>query len=122
MSFADIKAQMRRDVHASFAVPCHYVSAASGFDRRFDIDFDGQTITARFQDRLQQSNSGGGGWAQIIEGVTRVTFNREELEAAGIVPAQFDVVEFIDYGVSAKLQLRDPYDGPIEERWTVSAA
>ena len=110
MSFADIKAQARRDVHAAFAVPGTLTRDATVFD-----------VAVRFQDRIQTSPEPTG-WSTIIEGVTRIAFNREQLATLALTPHQYDVVHLTDYGFSVKLQQRDPYDGPIDERWTVSPA
>lgn len=108
---------MRRDLHAEMALPCAYVAPGGG---------DPVPLTARFHDKNRTGGDlGSQGWATIQEGVTRVIFNREELVAVPVVPAQYGTVTFPDFladgdDLVVKLTVREPYDGPIEERWGVA--
>lgn len=122
MTFLDVKAQARRKVHQVFALPC---SLARGFR-----DGSGPILlTARLHDKLAVGGDlAGGGYATIIEGVTRAIFNREELATADaglpVVLERGDHVTFFNYqgighDVTVELDARDPYDGPINERWSV---
>lgn len=122
MNFALVKAKARRGVHAALAVPCFYYDVDTyGFNRQFNRWFSGRMpITARFHDRISPFQAPTTGYAAIIEGITRVVLNREQLAALGVVTKQYDIIEFVDYGLFVKLQQRDPYDGPITEKWTVS--
>lgn len=112
MSFADIKAQMRRDVHAAFALSCVYTGPGE----------EPRDLTVRFHDK---NRTGGDmnaqGWATVIEGVTRVSFNREELAETGVTPKQYGVLYFPDYDFTMTLSLKEPYDGPIDENWGVAS-
>jgi len=71
----------------------------------------------------------GEGYATIVEGVSRVVFNREELAVlnagTAVAPVRGDRVVFSDYfavGQPAILELdaRDAFEGPIDEKWAVT--
>ena len=118
MTFLAEKARTRRNVHRAFAVPCLFGD-------------DSVALTARFHDKMSLGGDiePGVGYANIIEGITRVIFDREELAAAdggfGVTPTRGDRIVFPDYmGISGdltvELDARDPYDGPIDEKWSVA--
>lgn len=119
MSFLDLKARTRRLVQQTFAVPCVLQTGAGSF-----------TVTARHHNKMALGGDiAGEGYASIIEGINRVIFNREELSALddgiGVTPARGDRVIFFDYNgtgldVTVELDARDPFDGPIDEKWTVA--
>lgn len=119
MSFQAIKARTRRTAHATFAVPCVLQNGSGSFP-----------LTARLHDRIVLGGDlNSSGFAGILEGVQRVIFNREELSAAddgfGITPARGNILTFADYlgtghDVVVELDARDPYDGTITEKWSVT--
>lgn len=124
MNFLDLKAKGRRTVHSAFAVPCVLARGTRGGSADFPL-------TARFHNRMVLGGDiASEGYAGIIEGVQRVIFNREQLLVSGylgaaLVLARGDQITFADYNGSGQsvtivLDVRDPYDGPIDEKWTVA--
>lgn len=112
MSFADLKAQARRDVHATFAVPCVY---------RGPNGAGPYNLNARLHTKIVVGGDlQGGGYSQIIDGVTRAVFNREELVTAGVVLRARGRVTFPDYNITLELDVRDTLSGPITEKWSVA--
>jgi hypothetical protein len=112
MSFADIKATTRRNVHKEFAVPTNYYAPGSTTPI---------ALSARLHGKLVQGGDlSGQGYSVIIENVTRLVFNREELATMNVSPANGSTVHFLDYDVWVTLDTRDPYDGPINERWALA--
>lgn len=117
MSFQDAKAAQRRKVHATFATAAVYFAPG---------ETSGVDITARFHQRnVTGGDINSSGYAAITEGVTRVVFNREDLDNDGVVVARGGIVMFPEYDgpemdVYVVLTERDPYDGPITEKWTVA--
>lgn len=119
MTFLDLKARTRRTVHATFAVPCVLQTGEGSWN-----------ATARLHNKMAIGGDiESQGYAGIIEGINRVIFNREELnaldEGLGVIPARGDRVTFPDHNgsgmdVTVELDARDPYDGPIDEKWTVA--
>lgn len=119
MTFHDIKAKSRRDVHRTFAVPCVLTTVDGTF-----------SCTARLHGRMVLGGDiAGEGYATIVEGVSRVVFNREELAVlnagTAVAPVRGDRVVFSDYfavGQPAILELdaRDAFEGPIDEKWAVT--
>lgn len=111
MNFAEIKMRSRRAVHKTLAVPCLYRGPGGLAE---------VAITARLHDRIVQGGDASGGYATIIEGVTRAVFDREELTAKGVTLRKRGRVTFPDYGVTLELDVRDAYDGPVTEKWSVA--
>lgn len=115
MSFLDIKAQTRRTVHATFAVPCVLTTGDGSFD-----------VTARLHGKVMVGGDiESQGYSVTLEGVFHVVFNREELSVLGLRPIRSDRVTFHDYigpgqDVAVELDARDEYDGPIDEKWSVA--
>lgn len=112
MGFAEIKAMSRRAVHQAFAVPCQY----RGPGGIASID-----LTARLHTKtVVGGDLQGGGYSTVIEGVTRAVFNREELALRGVTLRKRGRVTFPAYGTTLELDVRDPYEGSITERWSVA--
>lgn len=63
----------------------------------------------------------GGGYAEIIEGVTRALFDRTEIEMLGVTLTRKGRLVFPG-GVTVDLDTRDADDGGITEAWTVTRA
>jgi len=125
VSFLDLKTRTRRDVHSRFAVPCTVATGSRGGSG--DVP-----LTARFHNKMAL---GGDilseGYANIIEGIQRVIFNREEFVTAvnggQLTLSRGDVVTFPNYmgpnqDLVVVLDARDPHDGPIDEKWSVGPA
>lgn len=111
MSGYEAMAALRRDVHEVFALPCRYTGPGE----------PPRDLSVRFHDKnRQQVSVDTTGWATIMEGVTRVVFNREELADKNVTPRVNGKVYFWVNDLELKLVLMDPYDGPVEERWTVA--
>lgn len=110
MSFAGIKAQARQDVHDTFAVACEYRETESSV---------AIPLTARLHTRIVVGGESGG-YASIIEGVTRAVFDRTELAAKTVVLKRNALVTFTDYGLTFVLDIRDPKSGPVTEKWSLA--
>lgn len=112
MDFAEIRTMARRVVHETFAVPCLYL--APGAITRVPL-------TARLHSKMVVGGDlAGGGYATVIEGVTRAVFNREALKAAGVSLRKRGQVTFLDYQQSFELDVRDTFEGTVTEKWSVA--
>jgi hypothetical protein len=109
--WADVKADARRTVHETFAVRCLYRAPGQN---------DTVEVSARLHTRMVVGGAEGAGYATIVEGVTRVIFDREELIVKGVRPRRNGLVTFPDYGSSFALDVRDDYAGAITERWSLA--
>jgi hypothetical protein len=110
-SFAEAKANARRAVHATFGVRALFKDTPTSTPVE---------LSARWHSRLVLEGVIDGAGAQVIEGVDRVVFDREELAAKGVAPKYGDIVTFPDYGnFEVQLAERQPYDGPVSEIWGV---
>lgn len=115
--FAALKAMARRTVHDTFAVRCVYTAPGSATPVE---------LRARLHSKLAVGGDIGGGYATILEGVSRAVFNREQLALVPVVLTRNGSVVFPDYVISGQpltyiLENRDPIEGPINERWTLGA-
>lgn len=110
--FAAVKTSARREVHKTFGVRALYTPPGGG---------NITELSARLHTRIQVGGDGGNaGYATIIEGVTRIVFNREQLADKGLVLRKNGRIEFPDYGSNFVLDIRDTYAGKITEKWSVS--
>lgn len=74
---------------------------------------------ARLHSRMMVGGGEGAGYATIIEGVTHVIFNKEELIVLNVIPKRDAFVTFPDYSQTFVLDMRDPRAGPIVEKWSL---
>lgn len=82
-----------------------------------------EAITVRWHNRLNlQGNLVEAGYADVIEGVNRVVFNREELAEKSVVLHSGGVITLTDAvnnGVVLVLDVKEPDTGPINFVWGV---
>jgi hypothetical protein len=112
MTFAQIKRDLRRLVHDTFAVSATYQDASM----LHPVDLRVRLHTRRAS---PFGDMEGAGFAEVIENVDRVVFDKDELSAKGLTPCPKGVVSFPDYGMCVRLDVREPSDGPIREAWRV---
>lgn len=104
-------------VHSAFAVPVTLYRKAAPREAVI-LQYP---LTARLHNRVAvNSDPLNGGYASIVEGVTRAIFNRQELEANGIALQKDDIISFdAPYNVRVRLATKDPANGPVVEKWSV---
>lgn len=108
--FADIRRQMRRDVHAAFAVSATYEDPFTELT----------PITVRLHNQTIQSVGGINDYAAVLEAIDKLVFNAEELAALGITLTRKGVVKLVEYGgYEMVLDSLDPPDGPLKIVWAV---
>ena len=112
-SFAEAKANARRIVHSTFGVRALFKDSPTSTPVE---------LQARWHSRLVLQGAIENSGAEVIEGIDRVVFNREQLAELGISPVRLHTVSFPDYPLLGTLVLdfRRPYDGPIDEIWEVT--
>lgn len=110
-TWADTKAQARRAVHKTFAVRCLYRETANASPVE---------LKARIHNKIIIGGGAGGGYAQIVEGVSNILFSKEELILADVIPKRDAFVTFPDYGSNFQLDIRDPNTGPVVEKWSLA--
>lgn len=109
--FADIRRQMRRDVHAAFAVSATYEDAFTAGP---------VAITVRLHNRVVQGVGGINDYVAVLESVDTLVFNAEELSGLGITLSRKGVIKLLDYGnYEMVLDTQDPPDGPLKIVWAV---
>lgn len=116
MSFADIKRDARRQVHAQFAVPAIYRDGETANGLPVDL-----AVRMHSQRVVTVGDENHGGWAEVLDHIDRLVFNREELASKRVLLRHGGRVVFPDYGAAAYfLAAEEPADGPIAVAWRVT--
>lgn len=115
-NFAAAKAKMRRDVHASLSVSARYES--------YSLDVVVDDISVRWHNKIAViGDLENGGYANVIEGIERIIFDRAELLAKNVLLDEGDVIVITAEGFeNARLVLKtqEPIVGPVEVIWQVA--
>jgi hypothetical protein len=109
--FAAAKSLLRQTVHDTLAVEAFF---------KFNADSNGVDITARYHSGIVKQGQVEGEGAERYADVTQVVFDRNALMELGIEPEHGNIVEFPLYDVVVYLDVKLPYDGPVEEKWLVT--
>lgn len=113
--FAAIKAEVRSIVHETMAIPAVYTDGQCGDSASLRVRFHSKIN--RFGDLTEQ------GWAEIVEGVNRLIFDKRELDEQGVVLRSGGQVTLQARGfenIVLVLHVREPEEGPINVVWQVS--
>lgn len=111
---AQIKHDARRALHDAMKVEATYVPPGGGAATALGV---------RWHNKINRvGDLDNQGWAEIIEGIDRIIFDREELAAKSLTLAEGGVVtlELLMGGFSFVLGAQEPDDGPIERIWIVT--
>ena len=109
--WAATKATLRQTVHDVLQVDATVVVVPGD---------DPLPITTRWHDKINRfGNLENAGWAQVVEGIDRLIFNRPELTSKGIVLTSNSVVTLLAAGDKFQLDVKEPPNGPVEEVWVV---
>ena len=121
MSMSDIKREARAAIHGTMAEPCTYEDADTSITPSVEQSAEGLILSARFATKLRTANAEGDGVA-ILEGVERLIFNTDELEALDITLRSGGIITFPGYGLAFELDQEMDPDGPLQVYWTVVRA
>ena len=108
--FAATKLKTRRVVHTTFGVSAFYQD--SSLSEPLPIRVRWHTRLDRFGDNETA------GYAEVIEGIHRVIFAKDEAQLVGVTQAGTITIPQLDNAVLT-LESREPSDGPYEEVWSV---
>lgn len=130
MSFADIKAKMRRAIHGRLAVSCQFKDQdhPAGLVLAEDAT---ASLTVRFHTKIDRNGDLDGDYAEIIENVDKLVFldsNVAEVSAALVANGEAPIVlarkaEIVipEYkNATFVLDTLEPPDGPLETVWLVA--
>ena len=112
LPYAQIKERARRLVHQAFAVPATYTAPGGTVAVPLTVRMHGKIIMG--------GDIEGEGYATIVENVNKLVFSRDELTAANLTLQANGLVILIPYSYSFRLDIKDPDDGPVTERWHVA--
>jgi len=114
-NFAAIKAKARRDIHNGLSIAAEHRAVSSGLTTELAVRWHSkQILLGDLQDT---------GYANFIEGVERIIFDRDELLLKTVILREGDVVTITAEGydnVQLVLKTREPVRGPIEVVWEVA--
>lgn len=115
MSWTEIMAAARRVVRSTFAENAVYTHPNRGMTEA--------PISVSWHNRLAiQGNLDNTGYTDLIEGVNRAIFNREELAQKNLVlykGGQVKLTDSLNEGVVLILDSMEPHVGPVNEIWNV---
>lgn len=110
-NWQELKGRTRRIVHNTF-------SGASTYQD--DVFVTPIGLMVRWHNKIQLvGDLESGGYAESIEGIERVIFDREELAEKQVV-LQYAGLVIMQDGTRLRLQTQEPIVGPIEVIWQVS--
>lgn len=112
---AAIKAKMRKAVHAAFSYSATYK------DGTLDAAVE---VQVRWHNRLVMlGDYDSSGYANVIDGIERIIFDRDELGTLGVTPRRGGKVVITEEGMNnteLTLDSREKNVGPLEEKWVVT--
>jgi hypothetical protein len=115
--FADLKQFSRQQLHDTLAVAALYSHPTLA---------DPVDVGVRWHDRiiqfgdLQHGGMSNEGYAEVIEGIDQLVFDRGELVTKALVLVRGGIVEIPQYELKFALDTRKPIDGPVNEAWQVT--
>lgn len=114
-SWAKAKAKARKVVHSTFRL--------SGVLRRKDTGVE-IALSVRYHNKIaMMGDLMEAGYADVIDGVDRLIFDRNELTEKNIVLRADDTVKLVDDGfenIRLRLVAQEPINGPVEVKWQVA--
>lgn len=118
---AGIKSKARRAIHRIHGWPCTYTAPDGAVFPSAAQAEAGLVLTVRFATKLQQFTPETDA-VTIIEGVERVTFLQDQLDALALAPAGAGRLTVPDLGFDLLLDQEMDPDGPLQTYWTVTRA
>lgn len=107
----ELKAETRRIVHDTFAGASLYSDVTLSTPVALNV---------RWHNKIARNGElESGGYAEVVEGVERVIFDREELQKKGVQVRAHGLVVLED-GTRLRLQVSEPVVGPITLTWEVA--
>ncbi|QEG09433.1 hypothetical protein CPT_Saba_060 [Proteus phage Saba] len=112
-SWAENKRRMRKAVHSAFRLSAVLVVG----------DNDPVEIGVRYHNKIAlMGDIMESGYSEIIDGVDRLIFDREELREKGITLYRGNIIKLVDAEmkpITLSLEAEEPYNGPIDSKWMV---
>lgn len=122
MTMSQYKAQARRALHGTMAEPVSYtVPGAGGITYPTpEQEEAGLKLTARWHTKMRIQGERDSSDVGILEGVNRLVFSRDELDALGIDDLQrLGVIAIPGYDATFRLDYHEDADGPVNDYWSV---
>lgn len=121
MSLSALKRKARSKLHKQFGEPCVYTAPDGTVTPSAEQLAEGLALHARSANRLRQFTPESEA-VTILEGVERVIFNQDELDALGLVPEHAGRLVLPDLELTFDLDQQMDPDGPLNRYWTVTRA
>lgn len=120
-SISDIKRKARGQLHKRFGEPCTYTAPDGAVFPSAEQIAEGLTLSVRFATKLKTFQPETDG-VMLLEGVERVIFNQDQLDALALTPEHGGRIEAPGYELSLDLDQQMDPDGPVNRYWTVTRA
>ena len=118
MGTAEYKMEARSALHAALANSAVYTRNTLTVPSQEQLDA-GLALTVRWHNRNRIIGERTSDDAGIVEGINRLVFNSDELDALELVPERNAIVEVPGLGKRFRLDYREEPDGPLNVYWSV---
>jgi hypothetical protein len=121
MGLSAIKTQARAALHGAMAEPATYTAPGVGgatYPTPEQIDA-GLSLTVRWHNKMKITGERDSSDVGILEGINRLVFNTENLDALGLTMARLGIIEIPGYGKRFRLDAHEEPDGPLNDYWSV---
>lgn len=120
-SISDHKRRARQRIHKGFGEPCTYTAPGGAVFPSAEQSAAGDVLTVRFATKLRTFQPETDAMT-LLEGVERVVFNQDQLDALGLAPEHGGRIVCPGYELTLDLDQEMDPDGPLNRYWTVTRA
>jgi hypothetical protein len=116
-----LKMQARAALHGAMAEPAIYTAPGAGgavYPTPEQTDA-GLSLTVRWHNKMRIQGERDSSDVGILEGINRLVFNTDELEALGLTMVRLGIVDIPGYGKRFRLDQHEEPDGPLNDYWSV---
>jgi hypothetical protein len=118
MGTAELKSQLRPALHAALANAATYTLGGSTFPTEEQTEA-GLSLTVRWHNKIKITGERTQDDVGVIEGINRLVFSQDELDALELTLARLAVVEVAGLGKRFRLDFAEEGDGPHNVYWSV---
>ncbi len=118
---SELKTQAREALHGALSEPASYLAPGVGAEAVPTAEQleAGLSLTVRWHNKLRIVGERSSDDAGIIEGINRLVFNSDQLDALELAMAPRGVISIPGLDKTLRLDYREEGDGPLNVYWSV---
>ncbi len=110
-SLADLKRDARQAMHDTLSITAAYMDDSLAAPL---------AVQVRVHNRIvREMDMPGNGMTEMLSSIDRIIFDREALADDEVALRRGGIITVPEWETTFELDIRDAYDGPVEEIWTV---